>query len=580
MAATISFILGIIGNVISILMFASPIGTFKHVVKNKSTEDYKGIPYITTLLSTSLWTFYGLMKPGGLLVVTVNAVGSIFQLIYVIIFLIYAPEHKRKQSLKLVAALNIGFFGGVVAVTLGAFHGSERLLISGIICSGLTIGMYASPLSAMKTVIKTQSVEYMPFFLSFFQFLNGGIWATYALLVRDIFIGVPNGIGFVLGSAQLIIYAMYKNKSSSQKSKEEMEEEGSAHLFEAKTEMQEVDDELAPNETSRNLAKVQSLPIPSRQHSLQRLAKINQAPTVTANDNIIQAETNKEYAQVEDDEFINIFCTPVQERGATSSRYVDSSNMHTFYQQHPSEHRWTKDHPLEQVIGNPSQSIGTRRQLETDGEMCMFALTVSRTEPKNIKEAMTDSAWIEAMQEELHQFDRLDVCQQEGIDFEESFSLVARLEAVRLFVAYAAHKSFPVYQMDVKTTFFNGPLKGEVVGTPMAKKPLDADLSGNPVDQTKYRSMVREVKRIFRYLKNTINMGLWYSKDTGFNLTAFSDSDHACCLDIRKSTSGGIQFLGGDKLVSWSSKKQDCTSMSSVEAEYVSLTACCTQVLW
>ncbi|GJW71248.1 hypothetical protein Tco_0128165 [Tanacetum coccineum] len=74
-------------------------------------------------------------------------------------------------------------------------------------------------------------------------------------------------------------------------------------------------------------------------------------------------------------------------------------------------------------------------------------------------------------------------------------------------------------------------------------------------------------------------MGLWYPKDTGFELTAFSDSDHAGCLDSRKSTSGGIQFLGGDKLVSWSSKKQDCTSMSSAEAEYVSLSACASQVL-
>ncbi|GJY63325.1 integrase, catalytic region, zinc finger, CCHC-type containing protein [Tanacetum coccineum] len=135
----------------------------------------------------------------------------------------------------------------------------------------------------------------------------------------------------------------------------------------------------------------------------------NQAPTVTATENIIQAETNKEYAQVDEDEFINIFSTPVQERGETSSRYADSSNMQTFYQQHPSEHRWTKDHMLEQVIRNPSQSITTRRQLETNGEMCMFALTVSRTKPKNIKEAMADSALIEAMQEELHQFDRLDV---------------------------------------------------------------------------------------------------------------------------------------------------------------------------
>ncbi|GJT28670.1 retrovirus-related pol polyprotein from transposon TNT 1-94 [Tanacetum coccineum] len=228
-----------------------------------------------------------------------------------------------------------------------------------------------------------------------------------------------------------------------------------------------------------------------------------QVPTVTAPENIIQAETNLENAQFDDDEFINIFSTPVQEQGETSSRHVDSSNMHTFYQHHPSTQRWTKDHPLEQVIGNPSQSVRTRRQLETDGEMYMFALTVSRTEPKIIKEAMADSAWIESMQEELHQFDRLDVwelvdrplcknvinlkwlwknkrdeentiirnksrlmakgyAQKDGIDFEESFAPVARLEAVRLFIAYASHKSFTVYQMDVKTTFLYGPLKEEV----------------------------------------------------------------------------------------------------------------------
>nr|GFA05043.1 hypothetical protein [Tanacetum cinerariifolium] len=134
-----------------------------------------------------------------------------------------------------------------------------------------------------------------------------------------------------------------------------------------------------------------------------------QAPTVTSTENINQAKTISENAQGEDDEFINIFCTPVQDRGETSSCHVDSSNMHTFYQRHPSEHRWTKDHPLEQVIGNHSQSVRTRCQLESDGEMCMFALIVSRTEPKNIKEAMADSAWIESLQEELHQFDQLDV---------------------------------------------------------------------------------------------------------------------------------------------------------------------------
>ncbi|GJS81592.1 ribonuclease H-like domain-containing protein [Tanacetum coccineum] len=244
---------------------------------------------------------------------------------------------------------------------------------------------------------------------------------------------------------------------------------------------------------------------------------------------------------------------------------------------------------------------------------------------------------------------------EEGIDFEESFAPVARLEAVRIFVAYAAHKSFPIYQMDVKTAFLNGPLKEEVyvaqpdgfvdpdhpdkvyrlrkalyglkqaprawtsdppiptrIGTPMAMKPkLDADLSGEPVDQTDYHSKIgslmyltssrpdivqavcycaryqarptekhlKEVKRIFRYLRGTINMRLWYPKGSGFELTTFSDADHVGCVDTRKSISGGIQFLG-DKLVSWMSKKQDCTAMSSAKAEYVALSASCAQVMW
>ncbi|GKG20090.1 gag-pol polyprotein [Tanacetum coccineum] len=103
--------------------------------------------------------------------------------------------------------------------------------------------------------------------------------------------------------------------------------------------------------------------------------------------------------------------------------------------------------------------------------MCMFALIVSIAELKNIKEAMADSAWIEAMQEELYQFDRLQVWElidkpfgknEEGFDFKESFALVARLEPVQIFIAYVTHKSFLIYQMDVKTVFLNGPLKEEV----------------------------------------------------------------------------------------------------------------------
>ncbi|GJR07210.1 retrovirus-related pol polyprotein from transposon TNT 1-94 [Tanacetum coccineum] len=338
--------------------------------------------------------------------------------------------------------------------------------------------------------------------------------------------------------------------------------------------------------------------------------------------------------------------------------------MHTFYQPHDSEYRWTKDHPLEQVRGNPSKPVQTRRQLATDPEMCMFALTVSTAEPKNIKEAMADSAWIEAMQEELHQFDRLQVwelvdkpfgktviklkwlwknkkdedqtvirnkarlvakgyAQEEGIDFEESFAPVARLEAVRIFVAYAAHKSFPIYQMDVKTAFLNGPLKEEVYvaqpdgfvdpdhpekvyrlrkalyGLKQAPRAWYDELSNflmskgftkDTIDPTlfiiRYGEDILLVQIyvddiIFRTSDPPIPMRYLYQsgQDSGFELTAFSDVDHAGCLDTRKSTSRGIQFLS-DKLVSWMSKKQDCTAMSSAEAEYVALSASCAQVMW
>nr|GEU58975.1 ribonuclease H-like domain-containing protein [Tanacetum cinerariifolium] len=297
-----------------------------------------------------------------------------------------------------------------------------------------------------------------------------------------------------------------------------------------------------------------------------------QVPTVTANKNIIQEETNKKYAQVDEDEFINVFSTSVQEQGETSSRYVDSSKIHSFYQRHPSEHHRTKDHPLEQVIRNPSQSIKTRRQLATDGEMWMFTLImIDIPLCKNV----INMKWLwknkrdeenTVIRNKAHLVAK-GYAQKEGINFKESFALVARFEAVWLFIAYAAYKSFLVYQMDINTSFLYGPLKEEVVGTPMATKHLDADLSGTSVDQTKYHSMAEA-------LTTLVFEGNW------FQTYSFLDSDHSGCLDSRKSTSGGIKFLGGDKLARWSSKKQDCTSMSSIEAEYESLSTCYAQVLW
>ncbi|GJX16017.1 retrovirus-related pol polyprotein from transposon TNT 1-94 [Tanacetum coccineum] len=432
----------------------------------------------------------------------------------------------------------------------------------------------------------------------------------------------------------------------------------------------------------------------------------------------------------------------------------------------PPDHlrRWTKDHPLDNIVGNPSRPVSTRKQLASDALWCCFHTELSKVEPKNFKMAVIEDCWFQAMQDEIHEFDRLEVWelvprpiyvmvialkwiykvkldeygdvlknkarlvakgyrQEEGIDFEESFAPVARIEAIRIFIANAATKNMIIYQMDVKTAFLNGDLQEEVfvsqpegfedqdnpthvyrlkkalyglkqaprawydtlskfllannffkgavdptlftrksgkhillmsmmgqmsfflglqvsqsprgifinqakyaletlkkygmdlsdpVDTPMVDRlKLDEDLMGIPVDQTRFKGMVgslmyltasrpdlvftmcmcsryqakptkkhlKAIKRIFRYLKGTINMGLWYPKDNAMSLTAYADADRAGCQDSRRSTSGSAQFLG-DRLVSWLSKKQKSTAISTTEAEYIAMSGCCAQILW
>ncbi|KAJ9560830.1 hypothetical protein OSB04_005990 [Centaurea solstitialis] len=339
--------------------------------------------------------------------------------------------------------------------------------------------------------------------------------------------------------------------------------------------------------------------------------------------------------------------------------------------------RWTKDHPIDQVLRNPSSGVKTRRQ---SGNICLYVNFISENEPKEIDDALRDSAWVSAMQEELAEFIRNNVwllvprprkrtiigskwifrnkLDEIGTIIRNKARLVAqgyRLEAIRLFLAFAAHMNFKVFQMDIKNAFLNGKLNEEVyvaqppgfvdpnfpdhvyklnkalyglkqaprawydtlstfvlskgfvrglqikqsekgifinqgkyvhemlkkfdltsctpMKTPMAPPlSLDKDSKGKPVDVTLYRGMIGSllyltasrpdimystclcaryqaepkeshltaVKRIFRYLKGTPNLGLWYSKDSGFDLTAYSDSDFAGCKIDRKSTTAGI----------------------------------------
>nr|GFA04133.1 hypothetical protein [Tanacetum cinerariifolium] len=245
--------------------------------------------------------------------------------------------------------------------------------------------------------------------------------------------------------------------------------------------------------------------------------------------------------------------------------------------------------------------------------------------------------------------------QEEEIDFEESFALVARIEAIRIFIANAASKNMTIYQMDVKTTFLYGELKEEVyfcqpegfvdpdhptrnpggifinqskfaleilkkygmdscdpIDTPMVDRlKLDEDPLGILVDQTQFHSMdgslmyltasrsnlvfavcmfaryqasptkkhLESLKGVFWYLIGTSSWGLWYLKDTAIALTAYVDTDHACCHDTQRSTSGSSQFLR-DNLVRWSSKKQRSTAISTTEAEYIAMYGCRALILW
>uniref|UniRef100_A0A8I6Y4X9 Bidirectional sugar transporter SWEET n=1 Tax=Hordeum vulgare subsp. vulgare TaxID=112509 RepID=A0A8I6Y4X9_HORVV len=187
------FFFGVSGNVIALFLFLSPVVTFWRIIKRKSTEDFSGVPY-------------------NILVTTINGAGSVIEAIYVVIFLIFAERRSKIRMLGLLSVVT-AIFTTVVLVSLLALHGKGRTVFCGLAATVFSICMYASPLSIMRLVIKTKSVEFMPFLLSLSVFLCGTSWFIYGLLGLDPFIYIPNGCGSFLGLMQLILYAIYrKNK--------------------------------------------------------------------------------------------------------------------------------------------------------------------------------------------------------------------------------------------------------------------------------------------------------------------------------------------------------------------------------
>ncbi|KAF3793159.1 Bidirectional sugar transporter, partial [Nymphaea thermarum] len=187
--------------------------TFKRIVKSRSTEDFSGVPYVATLLNCLLSAWYGLpfVSPHNLLVSTINGAGTVIEAVYVVLFLVFAINGRTRAKVAGLLALILTVFAGVVLISLLALHGQHRKIFCGFAATIFSICMYASPLSIMRLVIKTKSVEYMPFFLSLFVFLCGTSWFIYGLIGRDPFIAVPNGFGCGLGTLQLILYAIYRD---------------------------------------------------------------------------------------------------------------------------------------------------------------------------------------------------------------------------------------------------------------------------------------------------------------------------------------------------------------------------------
>nr|GEX26722.1 hypothetical protein [Tanacetum cinerariifolium] len=301
----------------------------------------------------------------------------------------------------------------------------------------------------------------------------------------------------------------------------------------------------------------------------QPSAYVENVLTAHESQDVVELNPN---AMVNGNTFVNPFAnSSTSAAESSSSQNVDPSNMHTFYQPYPHEFQSTKDHPLEQVIGEPSRPVLTRNQLRSDGDMCMYALTVS-------------TAWIESMQEELLRFKRMDVWvlvpapdnispvtlkwifknkhdEEQTVIRNKSRLVVRGMEAIKIFLAYAAHKSFTLFLMDVKTAFLHGSLKEDVyVCQPEGF--IDADHPSHVYKLKKALYGLKQVPRAWydelsmfllqnHFFKGTVDLKLFirrfdddilvvqvYVDDIIFGFT------HPRCKDTFKSTSGRAQFLG------------------------------------
>ncbi|CAN8269330.1 unnamed protein product [Cochlearia groenlandica] len=212
---------GIAGNIFAFGLFVSPMPTFRRIMRNKSTEQFSGLPYIYALLNCLICLWYGtpFISQSNVMLMTVNSLGATFQLFYIILFILHTDKKNKMRMLVLLLVVFV-VVGLIVSASLQIPNSITRWYFVGFLSCGSLVSMFASPLFVINLVIRTKSVEFMPFYLSLSTFLMSASFLIYGLLNSDAFVYTPNGIGTVLGVVQLCLYCYYQRSSLSEETKE------------------------------------------------------------------------------------------------------------------------------------------------------------------------------------------------------------------------------------------------------------------------------------------------------------------------------------------------------------------------
>ncbi|KAG2697294.1 hypothetical protein I3760_07G099500 [Carya illinoinensis] len=207
-----STVFGLLGNIVSFLVYLAPVPTFYRIYRIKSTQGFQSLPYSVALFSAMLTLYYAFLKNHEILLITINSIGCAIESIYLVLFMIYAPGRARIYTAKLLVLFNVGLLGLIILCTSLIRGSSIRRTAVGWTCAVCSVCVFAAPLSVMRLVIQTKSVEFMPFSLSFFLTISATMWFSYGLSLKDLFIATPNILGFILGMTQMILYVIYMDR--------------------------------------------------------------------------------------------------------------------------------------------------------------------------------------------------------------------------------------------------------------------------------------------------------------------------------------------------------------------------------